>query len=183
MSACSKNETKIPIDDSFLTGIPCQPPCWYGLELEKSSYEESKNLLKTLPFINLERIWEREDSTGSFLEYSCVNSGLTLCGSLYFNSEGILQSISIQQHIDLSLSQTIESLGEPSGLQIGHYHVGCVFQVYWLTKNISAETIITPDRRNKCETLKGGEIDEDIVIEWLIYSTYKPFESDLMAWP
>lgn len=183
LSSCGKAESTDIVDDSFLTRSPCQPPCWYGLEIGVTSYDEAKTTIKTLPFINQDRVWERQDASGSFLEYSCVTTGKDLCGSLYFDSKNILQSILISQQIKLSLSKSIEQLGEPTGFRIGDYNPGCVFQVYWLQNKISTETIITPDRGNKCDKFESGNIEEDIIIGWINYSNFQPLEEHLLPWP
>jgi hypothetical protein len=182
-SGCGNTEMEEGIDNSFLSGIPCQPPCWYDLEIGITSYADAVTVITTLPFVNQERIWEEEDSLGSYVKFSCINSGLELCGSLYFDTENTLQSILIRQQRVLNLNETINKVGEPSGYQVDSYHVGCVFRVFWLEEGISSETIVTPDRGNKCDRLRSGEIDERMEIKWLRYSTIQPLAEDLQLWP
>ncbi len=46
------------MDKSLLTDTPCPAPCWYGLELEKSSKADVLTTLQTLSFINSNSIDE-----------------------------------------------------------------------------------------------------------------------------
>ena len=52
LAACSRHQDGSSlVDRSFLTGQPCTPPCWYGLEPEKATEEDVISTLKTLPFV------------------------------------------------------------------------------------------------------------------------------------
>ena len=50
------------VDDSLLTDIPCKAPCWYGLELGKSTEADVLTTLHELSFIDPNRIGDRAAS-------------------------------------------------------------------------------------------------------------------------
>jgi hypothetical protein len=44
------------VDQSFITGNTCAAPCWYGLEIDKSSEADVMSVLTTLKFIDYETL-------------------------------------------------------------------------------------------------------------------------------
>jgi hypothetical protein len=48
------------LDRSLLTDKPCMAPCWYGLDINKSTKDKVMETLKTLSFIDQNRIFESE---------------------------------------------------------------------------------------------------------------------------
>jgi hypothetical protein len=53
-------------DRSFLTGTPCLAPCWYNLEIGKSSKNDVIEKLQTLEFIDQKTIQISEKSIPDF---------------------------------------------------------------------------------------------------------------------
>jgi hypothetical protein len=172
------NEIEFPNDSrmdlSFLTNQPCKAPCWYGLELGKSSIEEIRTTLTSLPFIK----------PGSIREFKGGNPGELLlmaqcvyldsnddCVWIETSSDGMLKKVGLGIHYPLSLDSVIEQLGSPSYfiLDVISGTDICLIYIHWPDTNILAVIEATP-RERYCESNNLESIILKNQIHQLIYT-------------
>ncbi len=141
ISGCSEKN----VDRSFITQMPCASPCWYGLELDKSSKEEVISVLQTLPFVMKDSI------TVSDISYMYGNDSYAIhydcsftvknhrCGTLEIVN-GTLKSNWYQLGYELEISEIVDLIGPPDFVQfrtpiaeIG----GCDLVFFWQDLNIA----------------------------------------------
>lgn len=112
----------IYIDRSFITGIPCQAPCWYSIEVEKSTHDEVMNVVKALPFLNSDHIFVTQSSyydgiqeinlPATIKNVECTSRRHRSCVTFVF-VENILKTIMISPNFSLSFEEAVEALGNP----------------------------------------------------------------------
>lgn len=172
------NEIGFPNDSrmdlSFLTNQPCKAPCWYGLELGKSSIEEIRTTLTSLPFIK----------PGSIREYKGGNPGELLliaqcvyldsnddCVWIETSSDGMLKKVGLGIHYPLALDSVIEQLGSPSYFILDVISGAdiCLIYIHWPDTNILAVIKATP-RERYCESNNLESIILKNQIHQLIYT-------------
>ena len=78
----------------FVTGNPCSAPCWYGLQLNKSTEADVYSTLKKLDFVDQTSIGEwsvtwLNDADAKEIFYSCLYPNEKGCGSCSSISEQI----------------------------------------------------------------------------------------------
>jgi hypothetical protein len=152
-----------PIDRSFTTSQPCAAPCWYGLELNKSTDSEVLAQLRLLPFVNQATI-RRSDhvAIGSFqdaseIDYDCVVPSDGMCGFLVL-SDGKLRMISFVLKYDLTLRSVVNQLGTPDWIRYDPYTPhgqGCMLDLNWPEKGITVRHI-DEDSTALCDRLSSG---------------------------
>ena len=137
-AACASDASPAPRDDSFLTGDPCQAPCWYGLELNRSDPEDVRSTLRTLPFVDATSIITRPtgwyDSQDAILiEYKCVGQPEATCGGVLV-SEGIIVRLSLPVQVPITLRDAVDRLGQPDFVSAGPPAVSgnCLVEHYLL---------------------------------------------------
>jgi hypothetical protein len=131
------------IDRSFLEREPCAPPCWYGLELGKSTEEDVYDVLKKIPFVKQDSIlqkgtgWGNNDSA-TVISYKCTYKKNASCGRIYVKKDKVIE-ISTSVNYDLPLSLVIDEIGEPDYLIYNspRHYIGCNITLYWPEKQIS----------------------------------------------
>lgn len=163
------------IDRSFVTGQPCEAPCWYGLRLGESTLDDIRETLVELPFVDASKI--HEQSTGDFgpseklLVVRCVYSKESeSCADLETSTDGKLHRIILGVYYDLPLQSVIDQLGTPK------YYLAypspnkdiCILEIYWPEKNIVA-TVEDSPRTRHCSNDKNEQIDLDLQVVSLVY--------------
>jgi len=130
-------------DRSILTSQPCAPPCWYGLELNKSSKAEAIALVQNLPFIDSSKVADTSVSyfdiahprglEGHILDFNCRQPARQTCVELLFVNE-ILKEAYLAPNYPLTFSDIVASLGRPdyvryfSGSSSEPEHVGLLWK-------------------------------------------------------
>lgn len=130
------------MDKSPFTGIPCAAPCWYGLEVGKSSESDVMSILPTLRFINQETIQVFQGSmpnydysasaSGVLIEANCVNSEQQCLTIAVIDN--ILTKIEIGLNYEITPDEAIEYLGEPNYIgfdNLGSERVICEVYMVW----------------------------------------------------
>ena len=163
------------VDRSFVTGQPCEAPCWYGLRLGESTLDDIRMTLLELPFVDASQI--HEQPTGDFgpneklLVVRCVYSKeLESCADLETSADGKLRRIILGVYYDLPLQSVIDQLGTPK------YYLAypspnkdiCILEIYWPEKNIVA-TVEESPRTRHCSNDKNEPIDLDLQVVSLVY--------------
>jgi hypothetical protein len=110
------------IDSSILTGVPCAAPCWYGLEIGRSTKADILATARGLSFIDPQAITEEpygyvDPSTkakvpATFIHLDCRQpEGAPCAGLLVVN--GVLKEIYLFPPPALTLGQAVAQLGPP----------------------------------------------------------------------
>ena len=163
-------------DQSFLTGEPCDAPCYHNIELLTTSGAEAKDILKELTFINPASIIEEEnvyEEDSYYLKYSCSEDLTELCGYVGISPYDLVTGMGHKVFYRLPLASVIEKYGTPNFSYKNAAYGGtdqCEIVVYFVDQNFAveiienAETGLCQDFRNT-ETLSG-----DLQIDWVYYN-------------
>ena len=182
VAGCANSSNDTRIDRSFLTGKPCEAPCWYGLELDKANEDDVRQTLKTLPFIDQTtmREWTAPwlgDWSAKEIHPNCVYPvpATTGCvGLLIYNDK--LKQIRMSIAYELTFGTVVEKLGPPDYMSYDIYHPevgGCVIDLGWTTKGIDVEYLDTRDE-SKCKSIKKGNgVDRSTIVSGLFYYSVK----------
>ena len=125
------------MDRSWLTGIPCSPPCWYGLEIGKTTPEEAQEKINQLSFIeaNVTK-WDNIS-----VPLYCKGQNYYYCAELRFD-DNILSEIGIFPNYEITLKDVIDEIGPPDSLSIGPLSSGglfvtdCCVRFYWIDRQL-----------------------------------------------
>lgn len=168
------------VDRSFITGNPCEAPCWYGLSVGESTLDDIYKTLPNLPFADTTRIYE--GPTGEFrplekrIDIPCIYSKeLDACASLETTGEGILRSIFVNIDYELTLRMAIQRLGNPAYLTVApspNIDI-CTLEIYWPEDDIVA-FIDENDWHKYCSREMDTTIDLDLQIVSLVYIDIGP---------
>lgn len=190
-SARISTPNKIPIvDRSFLTGEICDPPCWYGLKINKSSKEEALLTLNQLPFVDVNSISEYEiywfnGVLASAIKYNCVNIDSDIyCGNMIIY-EGTLKENFIGVYYELSLKNAVERLGTPDHLIYfwPSPYGRCEITVTWIKKG-AAVTVRDKNDYNECESIiDGNKVSPKILIDTILYTSPEILEEHYVKNP
>ena len=138
------------VDHSFLSQQPCAAPCWYNLELDKSSEADVLSQLKQLPFVKPESITTRpsrypsltpQDAT--FITYECAIERFTPCGYVVI-SRGNVKEIATSVNYELHADTLVQRFGTPNSAAYYPYGVdapGCVILFNWVEHWVVAEVM------------------------------------------
>lgn len=197
LTGCSdQGSTQEPqhIDKSFTTGQPCIAPCWYGLEINKSTEDEVLVKLQELPFVNPDSIHRWPGAIFHFqngidIDYECVGQPKKHCGSLYL-SDGAVKVISYNVNYDLPLQFVISQLGTPDRVTFGLIAPrGCLVSLDWMSKLISIQILEQP-KTEMCKELTSGKgFQSDARVNTIFYMDSEAFQAivcrtpDCISWP
>lgn len=185
-------------DLSWLTGDPCYAPCWYGLEIEKSTEEQVLNVLKSLPFVDFNTL---EISTTGFgnpitgENYNATSISVRKVGDTWVNlriGKGVLKTLSFSLNYDVPLGDVVEQFGEPDAISVwpdGILEV-CDINVFWLEMQLFIRyRIVDTDWPHDCDEMQNGKsVDRNQAVEvvfvffedWL---TAMVDRGDTIPWP
>jgi hypothetical protein len=167
------------VDNSFLDENPCQAPCWYDLELGKSTESEVRLTLRNLSFIDASNIEEHSssywDSTenmnvqAKLIAARCVNPTNQICASMII-AGGNLKSIILFPNQNISVSQVVDHLGDPDYFQLlPSFTMGCSVRLVWKQKQIII-SLSSKMASSLCGELRDGKsIDPTLRINSIEY--------------
>lgn len=148
------------VDTSFLTGQPCAAPCWYGLELDKSTKEDVYNTLKQLPLVDASSIKEFKTALWAEpipeIEFDCRDPKISSCTEIFIE-DGLVKQIMYTVGFDLPLERVVEKLGVPEYVQFaGNPNVGGTrMSLFWPSKLIAVEHVSRDDKLDY--SLRSGQ--------------------------
>ena len=185
VSSCSSVDSDSDIDRSFLTDEPCPAPCWYHLELGKSTREDVLQSLKTLPFINPQSIKESgatwmDDSSAKSIYFGCIHPKTKDCGEITI-SDDRMKSIWFSVNYPLTTKMVVDKLGTPDYLDYGGYHPevgGCVVLFYWVERGVSISIINTRNDTPCQEIREQGSIPTETQVTVISYFDNKILSSE-----
>ena len=116
IAACVLCQT--PVDRSLLTGDPCEPPCWQGLTPGESTLEDVNEFMRTSGFVSPLTVHRSAlriaggERVGLSIWWQSNVWGAG--GSNNFDIHGgVLDSITIHPHYDVTLGRLINRYGPP----------------------------------------------------------------------
>ncbi len=190
LAGCSATTDDPAADHSFLTQRPCTAPCWYGLELDKSSKDDVYATLRTLPFIDQNTIkeWKSSwlnDENAEEVYFSCLHPDTKFCGGALI-SQGKLKQLRMSIGYDLTFDMVIQRLGIPAYIS---YHPDiaeagvCIVSLYWPTVRIQVDSYSKQDKL--CQKLSAGAgVDPQSTVGQIIYRVTEGFSPGLESgWP
>jgi hypothetical protein len=136
------------IDKSPFTGVPCEAPCWYGLEVGKSNESEVVAVLPSLTFVDQESIqmYRRPSVPDYYVELygpgveivgDCVNSNKD-CLALTISND-ILQEINVKFNYKIKPTEAINFLDDPDFIgyaNFGTERIMCEVYLIWSKKRL-----------------------------------------------
>jgi hypothetical protein len=110
-------------DRSFLTGQPCKAPCWYNLELDKSTLVDVTQTLKELPFVDHNSISVHNTVyTGNIIttqiDFDCIEPKGKPCGFIKVLDDK-LKMVNIVIRYPLTIKTVIDQIGPPEYIFFG----------------------------------------------------------------
>lgn len=189
LSGCSgrfitSNQEEV-IDRGLMIDDICAPPCWHGMEINKSAKEEVIFLLSKQSFIKPQSLKEHEtywtdSTTATTIQYECITSRSSPCGILTFHN-GLLVKNWAAVNYDLTLDSVIQHLGEPDYLMYFWPNPSgiCEISVIWIEKGISV-SFNDRGKHNECKkTIDGNKLSPDILIESVLYISQGELEDSI----
>lgn len=163
-------------DKTFITGEPCEAPCYHGIELLITTGEETASILETLDFVDKESIYTIDNiyKEGSFfIYYHCGDENAENCGYVGVSSYDLVTSIGSKIFYRLSLGEVVEKFGKPSFSYKNAMYRGenvCQIVVYYVDNNFAIEIIEDGDK-GVCEDFSTtGKLAPELQIDWVYYN-------------
>jgi hypothetical protein len=172
-------------DRSFLTHQPCAPPCWYGLEIDRSSESDVHSTLKSLSFIDPSTIGEwgtswLGDDTAKEIYFGCLYPKDDRCGGAII-SHGKLKRLWLDVSYELTFQKAVDLLGLPNYMDYRPYHPeagGCIVQLIWSQKGILLTNLDTKNDAECRRIDEGGRVSPDIRVVEVVYVSLEALESE-----
>jgi hypothetical protein len=130
------------IDRSWYTGDPCLPPCWYDMEIGKTTFDEASQQVRTLSFVDVDSIWEGEADyiffpyptpvvKGMGINLYCRQPESKTCARMWFVDD-VLMDIFIFPNYQVTFLEVVKYLGEPDLILVGPAHIPmCKLSIIW----------------------------------------------------
>jgi hypothetical protein len=190
-------------DRSWLVGVPCSPPCWYGLVPGQSSESDVISVLGDLDFIDVDSM---DIVRTQFFEetvqevYIQVEMKMKMEGRGNINfliQEDSLKVIAESLNYEISLQEVVDAIGEPDYISpIEQPQMRgkpyCDVAIFWIEKQLSVGYQYSEKDTwlEHCEAiLEGRLMNPDQIIEYFSlidtssgYYLY-PRPEDTVPWP
>lgn len=137
------------MDLSILTDEPCPAPCWYSLELNKSTKLDVINTLQTLSFVDANTVQEHpygywdhltdKNLEATLISVDCIEPQQQCVGLTIANDS--LKGIGLFPNYLLTLSDVVNSLGPPDFVRavILQNKMDCKIILTWMDRQIMME--------------------------------------------
>ena len=183
LTSCASTAVDDPLaDHSFITQQPCAAPCWYGLELDKSSKDDVYTTLQRLPFIDQNTIKEwntgwLNDETAVEVHFSCLHPNVRSCGEALV-SQGKLKQLHMFIGYQLTFETVVQELGipgyvsdVPNNAEVG----GCEVSLYWPILWIEVASNSKQDQSCVKNGIGAG-VDPKSTVTAIVYQVPEGFE-------
>jgi hypothetical protein len=113
------------MDQSLMTGLPCSPPCWYGIVPGETHSQDALDALRAVPFVKEKTIefqeWPWAEEMEIQLEVIDWESrGVTrLAGGQLYVQEDVVTKVDLILPVALRLGKIIEAQGPPELAGVG----------------------------------------------------------------
>lgn len=163
-------------DDSFLTGISCQAPCWYGIELGESTLADVLETIDTLPFV--ENISQKEYENEFQITFDCPYILDSSCGVIT-TENNIVTRISYQNGFELSFREAVNVLEDPDQIWAWLDHGSCYILLDWGPSKAIGLEFYQKSNISECTTLfQTGKLSSALEVNRIIYATSPYCEID-----
>jgi hypothetical protein len=181
--SCTPQTNDSLADHSFVTGQPCAPPCWYGLEVNKSDEKEVYATISGQPFVDQSTIHETQsawlgDPNAKEILYGCLHPKDASCGGAQFAKDK-LKMLWMSVGYELTFKAVVDQLGPPDYIDYGPYSPegGCQVELSWLKKGIAVHSL-DANSDLPCELIKDNNgVRSDSRVNTIIYSVREVLES------
>lgn len=178
------------IDESFITGEPCEAPCWYNIELGKTPEQEATAQLSLLPFVtraSIQTLPDFYDPQAKSITYDCNYETTENCGIVGISAAGVVSGIAHQIVYPLSVADVVEKYAEPAYMYTNAYYGeddDCQLALYWPEESIAVE-VVTHAEVGLCQSLDAGEaVPADLQVLWVYYSALDSVGGEgTLPWP
>lgn len=158
LNSCSTDSALV--DRSFLTGESCAAPCWYGLEIDKSTKADLLAKLDQLAFVEHNTYKEygaawMNDQNATEIVFHCLNRPDAVCGDALISND-ILKKLWLSVGYELSFAQAVEKLGPPDFLEYEEYSMSgvCTIDLLWAKRGIEIDT--SEHGSEGCQSIANG---------------------------
>ena len=172
------------IDWSILTGLPCAAPCWYGLEIGRSTKSDILATAQTLSFIDPRGITEEpysysDPSTqthlpATFIRLNCRQAEGGTCAGLVVVSD-VLKRIHLSPPPELTLGEAVAHLGPPDYFEplARIESTLCDVALIWAQRGIWIAYLNgSPQSRVRCQEVHSSkDVSPNLPAEQIIYSS------------
>ncbi len=174
------------MDQSILTDVPCAAPCWYGLELGKSTKADALATAHSLSFIDPKEFPEKPayymywdgskyvQTPGTFVHLRCRQPDQT-CASLLFVND-LLKEVLMSPNYDLTFGEVVAHLGAPDYIGFAPIQVEsgalCSVSLIWKQRGITASFSSGGAKNNqvRCNTVhKDPRVDRNLPVQQIMY--------------
>ena len=191
-SACSRAGYNDPrADHSFVTGEPCEMPCWYGLELDKSTQQEIVDTLNSLPFVDASsvytstRTWLNDDNATA-INFSCLHPEEPYCGAMAVSGDRF-KFLTIIVGFPLTLETVVSKLGPPDYISSNGIvdSPEYILDLYWPEKNMQVSSRNSGVDYTYREIKTGKQISPNLLATEIVYAVKDSFSSliEQFPWP
>ena len=164
------------VDRSFVTGEPCEAPCWYNLKVGGMIEGDVSLMLSFLPFIertSIQASADIYDPLSTIITYDCVYETEENCGFIGITAAGEISGVAHQIVYPLSVADVVEKYAEPAYMYFNAYYGDnddCQLAMYWPEHSLAVE-VVENGETGLCQSVKAGEtIPADLQVLWIYYS-------------
>lgn len=205
LSSCAtfgfeRDPTPTPIQDpglfdyTLITGEPCLPPCWQGLQVGVTSKEEAVKQIRSLSFIDADSEWEGELYSPLPPDYEEIFlTGVVFDWKQPENEPAVemrfvdnrLALLSLSPNSTLRFVDVIALLGEPDlvGLDPTGRSLYCTLELVWNKHQlrISDKEWTKEKKRELCRLVKenGNKIPKDLTVDFIDVRSENYFSGSL----
>jgi hypothetical protein len=180
-------------DTSWLTGVPCKLPCWYGINVGTSTKEEALSLIQPSSFIDFSGIEEIESQywdprTGIvepslLMSFPCKQPTGRTCAHMSF-VDNILMEISITPNFQITFGEVVRQIGEPDYLTARPIYPeieNCEVRLIWVDLQMMIDHFYYLEQNSidMCKYISDNDYQppKDILVEtvWIDIHEYYDF--------
>jgi hypothetical protein len=173
-------------DRSLLTDTPCPAPCWYGLQLGRSTKAEVLATARHLSFVDRIEFpegpyyyWDQSQGgnvPGTLVSLQCRQPAGQTCAALLFVDD-ILKQIYLSVNYPLDFAQVVDHFGAPEYVQVFPRSpdgpMQCNIALIWKQRGIRIVFLngVPAQDQVQCAAVRGGKgIRSDLPVEQILYA-------------
>ncbi len=165
----------------------CKAPCWYGLELGKTTKAEALRKVNTLSFINSQKVdelvgYRTADTTYVYLY--CKNPDED-CPELTFVHD-TLESIYMTPNHQITFAEVVDKLGSPDFVEataVTPEIIDCRVSLIWMSRQmeIGYYEQKTLFGKNLCDTVRqaGNKPPSNLIVQDIMYEMPEALDANL----
>jgi hypothetical protein len=168
-------------DTSWLTGVPCKLPCWYGITVGISTKEEVLSSIQSLSFIDFSSSVENESQywdprTGivepsQLMSIPCMQPIDHICTQMFF-VDNVLMEIILIPNFQISFGEVVKEIGEPDYLTARPVYPeveNCYVRLIWVDRQMMISNFYYGNKHDidLCEYISDNDYrpPKDLLVE------------------